>query len=116
MLPEYIKIALIVNAAVIIVIVFLLGARFYHALKPLGIGIERLSRQEPVKLREKGMTRDLAVQINHTSEDSSGAKGKPEQKDQARTDWISGVSHDIRTPLALITWVHRQDIQKQFLK
>jgi len=102
MLPEYIKIALIVNAAVIVVLVFLLGARFYHALKPLGIGIERLSRQEPVKLREKGMTKDLAVQINHTSEILQEQKESLNRRDQARTDWISGVSHDIRTPLALI--------------
>lgn len=102
MLPEYIKIALAVNAAVLVIFVFLLGARFYHALKPLGMGIERLSRHEPVKLREKGMTKDLAVQINHTSKILQEQKENLNRRDQARTDWISGVSHDIRTPLALI--------------
>lgn len=102
MIPEYIRITLMVNAVVVVILIFLLGYRFYHALKPLGLGVEKLSRQEPVKIREKGMTRDLAVQINQTSVILQEQKEKLNRRDQARTEWISGVSHDIRTPLALI--------------
>ena len=68
MIPQYVKWALIVNTIVIIVFVFLLGYRFYQALKPLGRGLEKLSREEEVKLREKGMTGILAAQLNRTSE------------------------------------------------
>lgn len=53
MISQYVKWALIVNTIVIIVFVFLLGYRFYQALKPLGRGLEKLSREEEVKLREK---------------------------------------------------------------
>lgn len=102
MIPQYLKVILAVNAAVILFFVFLLGYRFYKALKPLGTGVEKLSRQEPVRLKEKGMTRDLALQINHTSEILQEQKQRLNKRDQARTEWISGVSHDIRTPLALI--------------
>lgn len=102
MIPQYLKVILVVNAAVILFFVFLLGYRFYKALKPLGTGVEKLSRQEPVRLKEKGMTRDLALQINHTSEILQEQKQRLNKRDRARTEWISGVSHDIRTPLALI--------------
>jgi len=101
-IPQYLKIIFLVNAVVILFFVFLLGYRFYLALKPLGTGVEKLSRQEPVRLKEKGMTRDLALQINHTSEILQEQKQRLNKRDQARTEWISGVSHDIRTPLALI--------------
>lgn len=101
-IPQYLKIIFLVNAVVILFFVFLLGYRFYLALKPLGTGVEKLSRQEPVRMKEKGMTRDLALQINHTSEILQEQKQRLNKRDQARTEWISGISHDIRTPLALI--------------
>lgn len=102
MIPQYIKWGLIVNAIVIILFVVLLGYRFYQTLKPLGRGIEKLSREEKVKLHERGMTGVLAAQINRTSEILQEQKQKLTKRDLARTEWISGVSHDIRTPLALI--------------
>lgn len=102
MIPEYLKIMFLVNIVVILFFVFLLGYRFYQALKPLGTGLEKLSRQEPVRLKVKGMTRDLAIQINQTSEILQEQKTRLSRRDRARTEWISGVSHDIRTPLALI--------------
>lgn len=80
----------------------LLGYRFYQALKPLGRGLEKLSREEEVKLREKGMTGILAAQLNRTSEILQEQKKRLTKRDLARTEWIAGVSHDIRTPLALI--------------
>lgn len=102
MIPQYMKWAMIVNAVVVILFVILLGYRFYQTLKPLGRGIEKLSRQEEVRLKEKGMTDVLAAQINKTSEILQEQKRKLTKRDLARTEWIAGVSHDIRTPLALI--------------
>ena len=101
-IPSYLKFMLTVNFLVILGMAFLLGFRFYRALKPVGEGIERLSLQQPVKLREKGMTGDLARQLNRASRILQEQKEKLAKRDQARTEWISGVSHDIRTPLALI--------------
>ena len=69
---------------------------------PLGRGLEKLSREEEVKLREKGMTGILAAQLNRTSEILQEQKKRLTKRDLARTEWIAGVSHDIRTPLALI--------------
>ena len=48
------------------------------------------------------MAGDLAEQLNRSSSVLQKQKEILSRRDQARTEWISGVSHDIRTPLALI--------------
>lgn len=101
-LPIYAKIFISLNLVMIIFIVLLFGYRFYRSLKPLAEGIDRLSRQEAVNLKERGMISELAKKINHTSVILEKQSVKLKQRDEARTDWIAGVSHDIRTPLALI--------------
>lgn len=78
------------------------GYRFYKSLKPVAGGIEALSKKEKVEIPEKGMIDELAAKLNQASEILCQQNRKLEQRDNARTDWIAGVSHDIRTPLALI--------------
>ena len=56
----------------------------------------------PVQLAEKGATAALARQLNQTGEHLRSQSERIARRDAARTDWIAGVSHDIRTPLALI--------------
>lgn len=101
-IPQYLSLAFTVNILLIVFLVLLLGYRFYKALKPIGKGIEELSEQKPLKLRERGMAGDLAGKLNKASAILQEQKEKLSIRDQARTEWISGVSHDIRTPLALI--------------
>lgn len=102
-IPVYIKCGLLLNISVIAFFILVLGWRFYKALKPVGEGIDRLSRQEePVQIREKGIASEIAGKLNRTSGILQKQKEKLEQRDRARTEWIAGVSHDIRTPLALI--------------
>ena len=101
-IPAYLRLAFTVNTVLILFFVLLLGYRFYKALKPIGKGIEKLSRQEPLQLKVKGMAGDLAGQLNRSSSVLQKQKEILSRRDQARTEWISGVSHDIRTPLALI--------------
>ena len=101
-LPRLLQLFVVVNLAVIILFVFLLGWRFYASVKPLSEGIEKLSRKESVHLKEKGSVRELAEKINHTSCLLAVQEEKLSRRDQARADWIAGVSHDIRTPLTLI--------------
>lgn len=101
-IPGYFSMAFTMNVILILFLVLLLGYRFYKALRPIGKGIEKLSEQEPLNLKEKGMAGDLAKQLNQASAILQEQKEKLSKRDQARTEWISGVSHDIRTPLALI--------------
>lgn len=90
------------NLVIILLLCLLLGYRFYCSLKPIAAGIEGLSKEEQIFLKEKGMTTQLAEKLNHTSEILQTQKQLIAQRDTARTNWIAGVSHDIRTPLSMI--------------
>ncbi len=62
---------------------------------PILDGIAALSGGRPAALDISGDLAELAQQINRTSEALRG-------QNAARANWISGVSHDIRTPLSMI--------------
>lgn len=102
MLPANILKLLIINIVLIIAAALLFGWRFYSSLRPIAKGIDGLSKKEKILIREKGMTDELAAKLNKASEILTKQDNKLEQRDNARTNWIAGVSHDIRTPLALI--------------
>lgn len=97
-----IPVTLFVNLSLVLAMVLFFGFRFYRSLRVVAGGIENLSRQQPIHLPEKGMTELLARQLNQTSDLLLLQQERLTQRDDARTAWISGVSHDIRTPLSLI--------------
>lgn len=101
-LPFYVKLMIGINLVVIILFILVFGYRFYCAMRPVAQGIEQLARGERAELEEKGLTRELAGKLNHVSEILSAQRKKLSERDRARTEWVAGISHDIRTPLALI--------------
>lgn len=102
-LPRYIRNALLMNVLLLMGFALILAWRFYRSLKPVEQGIVKLSGGETVELPERGSVRELARRLNRTSAALREKDEKLRRRDDARTDWIAGVSHDIRTPLALIT-------------
>ncbi|MDO4355328.1 MAG: HAMP domain-containing sensor histidine kinase [Clostridia bacterium] len=62
---------------------------------PILDGIDALAAGRPVALNASGDLAELARQIN-------GASAALRRQNAARANWISGVSHDIRTPLSMI--------------
>ncbi len=76
--------------------------KMYRSLKTVGQGIEGLAQGRPVEVPERGVTAELAGQLNRTGEHLRRQEELIARRDSARTEWIAGVSHDIRTPLALI--------------
>lgn len=90
------------NLIVILGIVVFLGYRYYMALRPLTEGMKALSLNRKVHLEQKGVTAALAEQINQTSDILENQRSALEKRDTARTEWIAGISHDIRTPLSVI--------------
>lgn len=101
-LPLYLVLVLLGNLLLIFLFAILFGRRFYNSLKPLVNGIERLTGNEPLNLPEQGITGGLAGKLNQASDTLLFQKRALEKRDHARTNWIAGVSHDIRTPLSLI--------------
>ena len=65
------------------------------AVKPILTGIGAIVQGESVSLPEKGELAEVNEELNH-------AGAKLQKKDLARTEWINGISHDIRTPLSII--------------
>ena len=57
--------------------------------------IKTLSTGKPVDLSIRGELSEIADSVNQASQVLS-------RQNQARANWISGVSHDIRTPLSMI--------------
>ena len=57
--------------------------------------IKTLSAGKPVNLSIQGELSEIAGSVNQASQVLS-------RQNQARANWISGVSHDIRTPLSMI--------------
>ena len=99
---SYVRKLLVGLAAVfltnIIVVVLLIWKNTRHiekAVTPILRGIETVSSGQPINLPEKGELAEINRQLNR-------AGAFIAKKDSARADWISGVSHDVRTPLSVI--------------
>ena len=93
---------LLLDAGIVLLVCLLLGWRGARPLRELARGIALLAEGKPVRLEEAGATAELAEKLNQASIHLQQQTKVIEQRDTARTNWIAGVSHDIRTPLALI--------------
>lgn len=63
--------------------------------EPILSSIKTLSAGKPVNLSIRGELSEIADSVNQASHVLS-------RQNQARANWISGISHDIRTPLSMI--------------
>jgi signal transduction histidine kinase len=100
--PAWISVALIINLAAALLLALFAGLRLYRALKPVVGGIGSLAGGKAVQLQEKGIFGDLFAVLNQTSAKLAAQDEALSKRDAARTVWIAGVSHDIRTPLSLV--------------
>ena len=87
-------------------------------ISPFQKAIDKLFEDDYEKLDENGELRDLALSINKANEKYNNLK-------KSQSKWIRGLSHDVRTPLAKISWelnkenkedLDTQNIQDQVLK
>ncbi|WP_195321083.1 sensor histidine kinase [[Clostridium] symbiosum] len=103
------------DLTIIFLIYFLSKQKIIKNTEPIISSVEALSSGTPVKLSIKGELSSVADSVNRASKIIT-------QQNQARANWISGVSHDIRTPLSMIMGyaariaenkTASEDIQKQ---
>ncbi|WML32689.1 ATP-binding protein [Clostridium sp. OS1-26] len=89
-----------------IVILIMLSIGLIRVLnKPLNRlikGIFSLKEEKKTGLKEKGIYKDLAKSINETSELIIDKNNKIKLRNNAIENWITAVSHDVRTPLSMI--------------
>ena len=93
---------LLLDLGLVLAICLLLGWRGAKPLRALAEGIGLLAEGKEVHLKESGATAELAEKLNQTSRHLQKQNDLIARRDMTRSNWIAGVSHDIRTPLALI--------------
>lgn len=98
----WIPAVLILNGLAAMLLALLFGLRLFRSLSPLAKGIEDMAEKSPVELSTRGILGDLAKGINKTSARLTKQASALSKRDNARTTWIAGISHDIRTPLSMV--------------
>lgn len=101
LLPRTLSIILI-NLFLSTILAFIFGRTLYKRMKTITIGINNLRLEKKVHLKEKGIFKEISKNINETSESIARKNAALLSRDNARSNWIAGVSHDIRTPLSLV--------------
>lgn len=102
-LPQRIIYVLLFNLFLAAVLACIFGMNLYRRICELTKSISNLRAEKSVKLREKGIFKDTYRNINITSAAIERKNEALNIREQARQNWIAGISHDIRTPLSVIT-------------
>lgn len=87
-----------VVAANLLLMLFLFWKNTHNVEKAIGpilTGISAMAKGKTISLEEKGELAEINAEVNRTAR-------LLQDKDTARAQWISGISHDIRTPLSVI--------------
>lgn len=101
-LPQKLIGILAINLCLASILAFAGSISLYKKLYTLINGINDMRWEKKVHLKEKGLFKELAKNINNTSEAIERKNIALAARDIARSNWISGISHDIRTPLSMI--------------
>ncbi|RNB77479.1 sensor histidine kinase [Brevibacillus panacihumi] len=101
-LPLRAVLFLIGNIVLALLLSLLIGSKLIHSIRPLTHGIHALADDREVKIEPKGILADLATSINHASLLLQKKTQSLNSRDEARSNWIAGISHDIRTPLSMV--------------
>lgn len=101
-LPKLALIVLGVNLALIFLIYLTANVSLLRSVEPLISAVQALPTEHPVYLREAGPLSELAAHLNQTAGLLQQQRQQLQKQDTARANWIAGVSHDIRTPLAMV--------------
>ncbi|WP_379143274.1 sensor histidine kinase [Paenibacillus sp. sgz500992] len=101
-LPIRIVLVFAANIALALLLSLFTGNRLIRSIRPLIEGIHALAKERPVHVDNGGIFRDLSESINSTSDMLQNKNDALKARDGARSNWIAGISHDIRTPLSMI--------------
>ena len=82
------------DALIFFMVYSLSRRRMLKAITPAVEALDDLAHGVPTHMEMKGPLADIAESVN-------AASAIIQHKDEARKRWVSGVSHDVRTPLAI---------------
>ena len=93
--PLFVTGILAIDIVLLFLVYYLSKRKISKNTEPIMASIKTLSTGKPVDLSIRGELSEIANSVNQASQVLS-------RQNQARANWISGVSHDIRTPLSMI--------------
>ncbi len=91
-----------INIAAISLIYLVTNTKFLKSITPIAQAIEKLPSGEAIEISQRGLLAGLAAKINQTAQILQAQQRELRRREMARANWISGVSHDIRTPLSMV--------------
>lgn len=94
-LPIFVLVVLAADLVILFLIYYFSKRKILRNTEPIITSIETLGNGKPTFLSVRGELSGIANSVNIASHILS-------RQNQARANWISGVSHDIRTPLSMI--------------
>ncbi len=94
-LPFFASGMLAADVLLLFLVYFFSKRKISKNTEPIMASIKTLSAGKPVDLSIRGELSEIADSVNQASQILS-------RQNEARANWISGVSHDIRTPLSMI--------------
>lgn len=101
-LPTHILCVFILNFTAALLFSSMMGSFLYKRIRFLTDGLVKLRKEEIVALPAKGIFKEPFMNINQTSQALARKNALLSKRDKARSNWISGISHDIRTPLSMV--------------
>lgn len=90
------------NLALALLLSIAIGTLLIRSLRPLIRGIHALPNDRHVEVEPRGVLAPLAQSINAISALLQKKNESLKARDEARSNWIAGISHDIRTPLSMV--------------
>ncbi len=101
-LPLRVVALLIINIGLALLLSLLIGYRLIRSIRPLTQGIQALGEDRETFIEPKGILADLAKNVNSAAALLRKKNVSLKERDEARSNWIAGISHDIRTPLSMV--------------
>lgn len=114
-LPKRILSVFVLNFMFAALLSSLFGSFLYKRIKLLTDGLVKLRREEAVSLPAKGIFKEPFYNITRTSQALAQKNAQLASRDRARSNWISGISHDIRTPLSMVVGYGEQLAENEAL-
>ncbi len=94
-IPLYLVIVLLLDTLIVYLLYTFSKHTVLRNIEPALKALDDLSQERPVNVHFDGPLQAIGNKINSVS-------NILQRKEQARKNWIAGVSHDVRTPLAVI--------------
>lgn len=94
-IPLYVLLFFVVDLAIIFLLYTFSQRSVVKNIAPTLHALDSLAESKPTQVRFGGILRPVGTRINQVSRTL-------EHKETARKNWIAGVSHDVRTPLAVV--------------